>query len=415
MKICRIIYSYAPYQLGGGDIYTEKISKNLIKAGHQEVIITISPNGGESLEEYENLKIYRFYPANINTFHNIGRKSIWKQGIWTVLDLYSFFSYFKIRNILRKEKPDVVHLHTPIDVTLSAIDAIRTLGLPLVLTLHDYLLLCRRVVLIHGSGQICSNTNINFLCNIYRSFCKAIISDKVDIVIAPSKFVLDFHKNHGFFKSAKKVILPHGIEINTDNITFDSQKGNIDKKKTIKILYVGGLTMHKGIHILISAVKQLKDKNFELHIAGNGAYEEKLKQLAGDDNSIIFHGKLLNEDMPKFYALGDVTVVPSIWFDVRPNVIPEAFRAKIPVIGSNIGGIPELIRDNYNGFLFEAGNIKQLTNILENVITKPEILKELGDNAYQTVKQFEMSKYIDNLIGIYHEAIEINSKRKCAE
>lgn len=408
MKICRILKGYWPFPLGGADIYAGKISQELAKQGNEEVVISINPTKGDSIENFGKVKIYRFYPFNVSTFHSIGKESIIKKGMWTLLDIYSLYSYKKIKTILKKENPNVVHLHTPVDVTLSAVHAVKSLGLPLVYTLHDYFLMCRRFTLLHGNGKMCTERNLNPLCKFYRTTTKEIVKN-VDIIIAPSQFVLDIHTKHGFFKNSKTIVLPHGIEI--DNFGNYNKTNKTNDSKIINLLYVGSLTKHKGVHILIDAIKKIKDDNLKLNIIGSGVYENKLKQLANNDRRICFYGNVPNNEVKKFYEISDLVIVPSIWYDVRPNVIVEAFRAGLPVIGSNIGGIPELIKYNYNGFLFEPGNTEHLKVILEKNIIKRDVLRELGKNAQQFVKQFEMAEYIKKLYKIYEEVIDLNKKR----
>lgn len=408
MKICVISKGYSPYSLGGADVQAEKIANEFAKRNNSIVVITINPSRGEVIDLDGNTKIYRIRPFNVSTFHRIGRESFIKQGIWTLLDIYSHHSYTKIRDILQREEPDVVHIHSLADMTLSAVNAVKDLGLPLVYTLHDYFMLCRRFVLLHGFKTICTDEDVNPLCKVYREFTKRIIKNKIDMVVAPSKFVLDMHKKYGIFDNSRAVVLPNGIELsdidNTKKIETFTTNG-----KTTNILYTGGLTRHKGVHILISAFKLIKNKNIKLHITGGGVYKSDLEYLGGDDKRIVFYGRLPSyKDVQAFYNKADVTVVPSIWHDVSPAVILEAFRAGTPVIGSNIGGIPELIKDNYNGFLFEAGNIERLREILYNVIKNPDILKELGRNAQESIKEFEMSKYIQKLSNIYEDVIKIN-------
>jgi len=408
MKVCRIVYTYSPHLLGGADIHTEKIHKALSKTIASSVVITINPAKEDVVEERDGVKIYRFHPFNVSTLHKIGREGVLKQGIWTLLDIYSLYSYIKIKDILKKERPDVVHLHTPIDITLSAVAAVKGLNLPLVYTLHDYFLLCRRLCLLHGFERLCTDKDVNPLCKIYREFTKRITNRKIDTVIAPSQFVLDIHKRHGFFKDSKTVVLPHGIELSG---IYNDKEPEPGKRRYTNILYTGALTKPKGVGVLIRSVKQIQDKDIRLHIIGSGIYEEKLRALAESDDRIIFHGKLPNDDLLEFYKMADVSVVPSIWYDVRPNVIPEAFRAGTPVIGSDIGGIPELIKNRHNGFLFEPGDEAQLKKILEEIIKDPAVLKEMAKNAQDSVKIYDMKDYIQRLVAVYEEAILINRPR----
>jgi glycosyltransferase involved in cell wall biosynthesis len=414
MKICRIIYSYSPYSLGGADIYAEKIHKELIKTTNCEsVIITITPDKNESIEDRPEGKIYRLYPFNISTQHKIGKEPIIKQFFWSFLDLYSFSLYRKYLHILKTEKPDVVHLHTPVDVSLSVVNAVKKVGLPLVYTLHDYFLLCRKFTLLHSSGKLCSEKNINLLCKFYRIFTKSIIDNKIDILIAPSQFVLDIHLKYGFFKNLKAVLLPHGIELKDSDYTdsIDPEKGN---KEFINILSTSALTQQKGVDVLIRAFLKIKNKKLKLIILNSGLCESQMRNLAKSDERITFYGRLNNQDMEKFYRIADVLVVPSVWYDVRPNVIVEAFKYGIPVVASNIGGIPELVKDNYNGYLFTPGDVEELKNILEKIAAESSCLTNLGKNARQSIERHEMSVYCQKLFNIYKEAISSYKGRLCA-
>jgi Glycosyltransferase len=206
-----------------------------------------------------------------------------------------------------------------------------------------------------------------------------------------------------------KRVLPHGIDLKVPGSTTtypDSGK----KKSTFDILYVGGLTRHKGAHILINAFKAVEYPQARLHIVGAGINEDEFKKSAAGDTRIVFHGKFDNSGLSRFYEHSDIVVVPSIWYEVRSNVIPEAFRAGIPVIGSSIGAIPEFIKDGYNGFLFEPGDEKRLRAIITEIILDPARLRVLGDNASKSVKEYEMSGYIDSLIGIYDSVLKKNKR-----
>lgn len=202
-------------------------------------------------------------------------------------------------------------------------------------------------------------------------------------------------------------MLHHGI-----NLHGAARAVGNSKRQTFDILYSGGLTKHKGIHNLIQAFRSINNLNVRLHIVGGGVYEKELRNIAAGDGRINFHGKFPNTEMRKFYQNADVVVVPSICYDVRPNVIPEAYSNGVPVIGAAIGGIPELVIENRTGFLFKSGDIEQLKHILETVINNPQILKNMTDNCLKFVKQFEMSGYLDRLLDIYRQTIEINKRKK---
>lgn len=409
MKICIITNTFSSDLTGGSNVYTNSIVRELQKRNHEIVVIAASPDREDSIKMHDAIKIHHFHPLNICTCSEIGEKSILKQGLWTILDIYNCYSYTKIIKILEKENPDVVHLHTPLDITLSAFDAVKKMKLPLVFTAHDYILLCRKVVLLHGSGEICTDENINKFCKLYRILTKKIIDNKTDVVIFPSQFISRIFTEKGFFKKSKKAILPYPVQLNN----IKSYKTNTDTdNQSLNILYVGSLTRHKGIQILIKAVKLIKKDSIKLTIIGSGIYKNKLENLAGTDKRITFYGKVRNEYIESCYNKSDVLVVPSVWNEVFGIVVLEAFRAGVPVIASRIGGITEIVKNKYNGFLFESGNISQLKQILENILENPKILVELGNNAKNCVKQYEISEHIKRLLLNYEEAIRLNKMRQ---
>ncbi|MBC7119620.1 MAG: glycosyltransferase, partial [Methanobacteriaceae archaeon] len=257
-------------------------------------------------------------------------------------------------------------------------------------TAHDYSTICIRANLLNGKGKICKNPRIP--CKIYNKIQKYLIDDKPDIVTAPSKFVIKQLEKTGLFMDTEKIVLPNPVKTRTRPIEkfYD----------TLDILFVGSLSKHKGPDIIIKAFKELKNNNLKLHILGKGPDEDRLKELAKDDK-IIFHGFLTGKDLMEMYKMANITVVPSIWYENSPMVIYESFMHSTPVIASRIGGIPELVKDGYNGFLFEPGSTKELSRIFQRIADNPETLKELEDNAFNSVKKYDIKKHINKLEKIY--------------
>jgi len=404
MKICIISNLYAPFSRSGAGIYAEKIAKKFSNK-HEVLIITIRDRRAlnTQAEVRDKVKIYGISPLNIYS-KLIDREIRFLpfKIIWHIVDLFNFHSYSMIKEIIKKENPDIVHTHNLGGLSAGAtFRAVKKLSLPLVHTCHDYSILCPYPTLFcpFWKGDLCKHPRL--LCKIFQGLKRKTLLNP-DIVIAPSQFVLSRHISAGFFKKTKKIVLPLGVELSDTNLNKGKNNGNI------VILYVGQLGKHKGAQVLINAFKPLKENNIKLYIIGVGKYESDLKELAKPDKRITFYGKVLNEEVKKFYNQADILVVPSIWYDNSPMVIYEALRQGVPVVGSNIGGIPELIKDNYNGFLFEAGNAGQLKKILANIIENPENLKVLSRNASESVKQYDMNRHVERLLEIYKEAIKLN-------
>ncbi len=391
MKICFISSLYPPSIIGGAEISVKRTADGLTKKGHEVFVITTSVNGKGSIEEVGGVKVYRINPLNLYAMYNHQNQPEILKPIWHTIDLWNPHSYLVVKNILKKETPDIVHVNNYKGLSLSVFSAAKRLNLPLIFTAHDYSLICPRANLLKGSGEIC--TTPPRLCRLYNKIQRDLVDDKPDLVTAPSQFVINKLEGSGLFKNVKTMKLPLGIELGDKKAEKDYD--------TIDILYVGGLSRHKGVHILIDAFKKLEYETMRLHILGKGKDEDEFKKTAGSDKRIIFHGFVPDEELITLYRKANVSVVPSIWYDNSPMVIYESLTNGTPVIGSRIGGIPELIEEGYNGFLFETGNVEELKGILENLIEHPSELKRLEEGASESVKRYDIDGYIQKLEELY--------------
>ncbi|AIS32114.1 MULTISPECIES: glycosyltransferase family 4 protein [Methanobacterium] len=387
MKICLISNLYPPNVLGGAEVSVKKVSEELVKKGHEVIVIT-TPFSENDVEIINGVKIYQVKPLNLYEIYHHPNQSMLLKPLWHIIDLWNPYDERIIKNILKTENPDIVHIHNFKGLSLSSFAPAKSLKIPLVFTAHDYSLVCMRANLLNSSGEICKNPSA--LCKIYNQIQKHLAKNKVDLLISPSQFVINKLKSNGLFKDVKSKKIPLGIELK------DNEKFEKDYSQT-NILYVGNLGEHKGVHILLKAFRKIENMNIRLDIVGKGLCSEKLKSMSENDNRIKFHDFLEGKELIKMYQQANLTVVPSIWYDNSPMVIYESFSCRTPVIGSKIGGIPELIEDGFNGYLFEAGNVNELQKLLENLIDSPETLKKLEQGTYESVQRYTMDKHIKQL------------------
>lgn len=115
---------------------------------------------------------------------------------------------------------------------------------------------------------------------------------------------------------------------------------------------------------------------------------------------------LITETLKEYYEMSNILVIPSICYDNSPLVIYESFSTGTPVIGSDIGGIPELIEEEYNGLLFEAGNVNSLKEKLVKVINNKELLKKLEVNSYKSLPDNSMDVMVNKIIEQYNKVVE---------
>lgn len=391
MKICFITNLYNPFIFGGAEINVQRIAESLIQRGHNVVVITTSPNR-KNYEEYLNgVKIYRVYPFNLYPMYSSPRVPMIIKPIYYAVDIWNPFSYLKVKSIIKNEMPDIVHINNFRGFSLSVFSAIKSMNLPLIFTVHDYSLLCIMGTLLRNNNSICYKPSL--LCRVYVSLQRYIIQNKPDLVISPSEFVIGKMKEKGFFNQTSIKKVPLGIEL--------SRCYKEKSYDTIDILYVGALSKHKGVHILINSFKKLTPTNLRLHIIGKGKDLNFLKEIANSDSRIIFHGFVNEDEIDRLYQLANIVVVPSIWYDNSPTVIYESLSHGTPVIGSNIGGIPELIEPGKNGFLFNPGDIDELTKIITNLILNPSQLQKMSLNSIESSQKYDLNNNIKILEEIY--------------
>ncbi|MGZ7119928.1 MAG: glycosyltransferase family 4 protein [Methanobacterium sp.] len=397
MKVCIVSNLYPPLAFGGATGVAASSAEHLAERGHEVIVITISPDKKNYIEEINKVKVYRINPLNFFSFYDDfkdrNRPAVLK-FLWHAVDLWNVDSYFEIKKILKNEAPDIVHVHNYKGISMSLFNAVKKLNIPLVFTAHDHSFMCIRAGLLKGSGEMCHNPNLG--CKFYVQIQK-MLAAKPDLITAPSNFLIENFKKSGLFKDVEMIKIANPIVLG--NEIHEKTYGNID------ILYVGELYRHKGVETLIKAFKKLNNSNINLHLLGK-IKDNSLIELIESDERIIFHGFLINEELNNMYQKANITVVPSICFDNSPMVIYESFVNGTPVIGSKIGGIPELIQDGYNGFLFEPGNVNELMDLLKDLIDNPKKLKDLEKGALESVKEYGTERYIEKLETIFKQILK---------
>lgn len=383
---------YPPFVHGGAELYVHNIAERL-SVEHDISIITTAPFGAKkfsvSNEGTEgNEVIYRFYPLNLYSPYSHALKPTFIKPIWHLFDVWNPHVYTFVKEVLKRERPEVVHVHNFKGLSASVFSACSDLGIPVVHTVHDYDLICPKTTMLTKTNADCMNPHR--LCRLYRRFSKRIA---LTAVIAPSDFMLETISSFGLFPNVPKTKLPLGIEecepvVRVNNGTFD-------------ILYVGRLGVYKGVHCLIEAVKSLDLSGARLHIAGQGSDRAILERAARDDRRIVIYGFLATDKLRQLYSIADVAVVPSIYNEPFGLVIPEYYQQGIPVLGSRAGALPELIIDGYNGFLFRPGDIAALAALLAAVASDLKLLSELSRNARKSASAFDLRVHLRKLEAIY--------------
>ncbi len=393
MKIVIISNLYPPYVRGGAEIIVNKLAEGLRDNLHNVVVISTQPyNGWSSLSAQQgyinDLKVYRFFPLNIYFYTNDFAHAIGIRAIWHLLDIFNLHSYFVVRGLLKREKPDLVISHNLMGIGFLIPWLIRQLKVKHVHTLHDVQLYAPSGLIIKGKENNLTQKIVNALG--YPALMKKLFGSPA-LVVSPTSFLAKFYQDKGFFHQSKVLILPNPADRPETAL-------GVNNDGSLRLLYLGQLHSGKGVLQLIEVIKDSALKNVRLRVVGLGPDLRKALDLAHGDERITFYGWRNRSDILDILSQTDVVVLPSICYENSPTVILEALSYGLPVITADIGGAGELIRDGHNGWKFEPGNWKQLGSIISTLAENPSSLHTMADACRATVAHHTVRHYIDNLI-----------------
>lgn len=392
MKIIIINTLYYPNFVGGAEISVQFLAESLIEAGHEVVILTTVADAGRKIDYVNGVKVYYIgiknlywqYHKNQSNDHPALMKSIW-HGI----DSYNPWMASQISDILDIEKPDLVHTNNLAGFSVSVWKTIKKHNLPIVHTIRDYYLICPRKYIMFRNGQSCEAPCWD--CNIY-SLPRNKSSNLVDAVVGVSKHILDNHLKLNYFSH---------VPIQT--VIYNSyQAASIDIKqegKCLRLGYLGRLEQIKGFELLLDCLAEIPTDKVELLVGGSVTQEEiNHFQSRYPYKNVSYLGFVKPKDL---FSKIDVLIVPSLWQEPLGRTVLEAYAHGVSVIGSNRGGIPEMIDCGKTGFLFEPSLQESLVAAINVFIENPALATQMGKNAYLKAQEFTLRKIMQDYLNIY--------------
>jgi len=295
-------------------------------------------------------------------------------------------SDFRVYN---EEKIDIIQVHIAYHGMLPAYLLSKIVGIPYVVTCHgsDIRILRKRVttrlwqkILLHNASHIIAVSNE----------IKNLLIQEYDI---PPRSIS---------------VIPNGYD---DKLIKLIQTNIADQatSKNITLVFVGGLRSVKDPLTLIDAFMMISEnqKNVQLHIVGDGdlrlAIEKKIK-FYGLQDRITLHGHLPHENVLRILSSSDIFVLTSVE-EGLPTSLIEAMALGKPVIATNVGGIPEIVKDGVNGILVPPKSPKSVSEALEKLLANIELRKKLAEAAIESVKDYSWSKIAKKYERIYHKIL----------
>lgn len=397
MRICFITNLYPPYARGGAErVVTEEV-RALKEEGHEVSVITaedVREDGSTEprLTIEDGVRVYRFYPMNLFSYHDIGRHGVFARLVWHVWDLINPNAAKVVKKILQDENPEIVHTHNLKGIGFSIPGVIRKLYRRHVHTLHDVQLVVPSGLLMKGAER-----KIHSLpYRVYAWFMRRRMGSP-DVVISPSKYLLRFYTEHNFFPSSKLVLLPNPSPV-VEQIEHAPSK-------EMRFLFLGQVERHKGVLWLVETMKTFFKKYpmSHLDIVGEGSVLDEAVRSAGKEMRFTFFGKKRLKDFGEMFRTVDYTILPSLCYENAPTVISESFAHGVPVIAANIGGAAELIRDGENGYVFEAGDQESLLGVLERVVKEDRNWRKRSNAAHHSADLRSTPHHAARLYQIYRD------------
>lgn len=397
---------------GGSETYIFEIGKQLQKMGHEVQYFGMEHEGrivGNRVESYTQ---------NMN-FHGGGLSKI----TYPFKILYSKEARKALRPVLEDFKPDVVHLNNiNFQLTPSVIDEVKSFdkNIKIVYTAHDAQWVCpNHLMRIPSTGERCLRCIDGAYGNCTKHKCihdsklRSLLGQieaniykhrhtykQVDTIISPSKFLADVLSHNEDLKG-RIVTLHNFVELPevTASAASDSTKlTTSDNEKRDYVLYFGRYDVEKGIRIILAAARNLPEVDFIF--AGKGDFEKEIEELPNVKN-VGFQDK---EGITKLIRNARFSVFPSIWYENCPFSVIESIVNGTPVVGSDLGGVPELIDDGKTGLLFEAENVSQLTDMIFKLWNEDKLVSKMHDNCIKAAasNRFDtLESYCEKLLEIY--------------
>lgn len=397
--MARILIVNKFYYLRGGDcVAAISLQEMLEQKGHSVAIFSMQyPLNNKS--EWD-----RFFPSEVNfSAGSVKRK------------LDAFFRLFysrevkdKFERIIKEFNPDIVHLHN-IHSYLSPLVAqvAYEKNIKVVWTLHDYKLICPAYSCLrdHHACELCYTDKLNVLK--YRCVKHSLPGSLMALLeawtwnrkrlqkyttrfIAPSSFLKLKMVSAGF--DPAKITVLH-------NALFSSVEEEAGRpEEPGYYCYVGRLSAEKGIENLLQVASKLP---YTLKVVGTGDLEAALKARYSDCPHIEFLGQMKHEDVIGILQHALFSVLPSVCYENNPFSIIESLSVGTPVLGADIGGIPELIEEDKNGFLFEPLNLTSLETMIHKSFATFIPSYNRSDIKRQAQAKFSPDNYYDQLMRIY--------------
>lgn len=366
----------------------------------------------ELLQKHGN-EVYRYTVSN----DDFDQQGVVGKIKLTLGMLWSMKNYRKVRQIIKRKNPDIVHVHTffPL-LSPSILYAAKKSGVKVVATLHDTRFVCPCATSLR-EGHICNKCGDGHYLRMvkYRCFKKSCLQSlivavifkihrvaksfykKIDGYICLNDNQIELLKNIGF--DSRKIFKKYNFVPDTELFTSDDNAHNFPKRF---VVYYGRIGEEKGIYILMKVWEKLKD--IPLVVMGGGPLEEEFKKWVHQQKQVYYLGYTPHEKCLSIVKNAEFVLFPSIWYEGCSMVQIEAESQGKALIATDLGFSTESIRNGYNGYKVKLGDIDGFVKTIKMMWKDPDKCKKMGENA----RKDYLEKYLPE--NNYHQLMNIYKK-----
>jgi glycosyltransferase involved in cell wall biosynthesis len=319
--------------------------------------------------------------------------------------VYSLSARREAQKLIAAHNPDIAYVHNLYPtLSTSVLDACQDANVPVVMNVQDYKLSCPMGQHLRD-GKICTKcldgsviwsavhgckggrvTSAAYALSHGVTRLRGSYSKGVDLFVTPTQFAADHLARAGFDRS-RIVVTPNMCDLAEGEPSADGQYA----------AYVGRLSPEKGLDVLVEAGRQ---SAIPVRIAGTG-----IKPSGAVPENVRFVGPVSRGALPEFYRKARFLMVPSVWFEVFGLVVVEAMYQGIPVIASNIGGLPELVEHEHNGLLVPPGDGQALAGAMKRLWEDPALCRRMGQAGRETaVRKYSPEAFYRRLMAAFGRA-----------
>lgn len=384
MRILIISYDFYP-NIGGVAQHVLNLAKFLNIKNNEVYVFTIRNNFKKKFfEKIDNIKVFRFFTPDVSKL----------RGLFFLIQAAPFGCLLSLI-----KKIDIIHTHTVIPDSLVGL----------------FIFSKKKIFTNHSSQflELYEEKNKNFIKKIYKLIIK-----KYDFIIAPSEELKEKSIDFFYFERSRVFFIPNGVDIERFRpVSLEEKKikkakifnlWNLEQRKYL-IFCPRRLEPKNGVEFFVKAVKLLseKEKNFWGFISGNEyvkTYSNFIKNLIKElklENYIFFTGPIPNELIVDYYQASDIVILPSLKEAVSISGL-EALSCGVPIIGTNVGGIPFIVKNGITGILVQPQNEMEIYKALIKLINNEQLRITMGINGRKFIEDnFSWNIIVNKIIGIY--------------